>query len=311
MSCRSVNARNVKASLSRAVVSRPLLVTLAIACALAATPSQAEDTIAAAGHLHEVRGARLYIESQGSGPPIVFLHGGVVYFESNFAMQRDYFAAFRKVIGIDQRGHGRSPDDERPFSYREMADDTAAAIEQLGIAPVDVIGHSDGGNVGLILARTHPHLVRRLVVSGANLRAGLAADELERRKTWTPQQVADRVRTLSDSLPPRFRTDYEKVNPQGPGHWWPFLTKSYQLWLTPVVIEPADLKGITIPVLVMAGDHDFTPIEQTLEIYRNLPQGQLLILPGTGHGTMRDRPELANLAMREFLERPQRDMPAR
>jgi pimeloyl-ACP methyl ester carboxylesterase len=63
------------------------------------------------------------------------------------------------------------------------------------------------------------------------------------------------------------------------------------------------LKTIKIPVLVMAGDHDFTPIEETLEIYRNLAQGQLIILPGTGHGTMSQRPELANLAMREFFER--------
>jgi pimeloyl-ACP methyl ester carboxylesterase len=287
------------------------LVALGIASAVVAMPSYAQETEAARGRLHEVRRARLYVESQGSGAPIVFLHGGVVYFESTFAMQRNYFAAFRKVIGIDQRGHGHSPDDERPFSYREMAEDTAAVIEQLGIGPVDVIGHSDGGNVGLILARDHPQLVRRLVVAGANLRAGLPADELERRKTWSPQQIADRVHKLSDSLPPKFRTDYEKVNPGGPGHWWPFLTKSYQLWLTPVVIEAADLKGIRIPVLVMAGDHDFTSIEETLEIYRNLPQGQLFIVPGTGHASLQDRPELANLAMREFLERPDRDKLAR
>ena len=284
------------------------LMTLGLACAVAAMPSYAQETAAAGGHFLEARGAKLYVESHGSGSPIVFLHGGVVYFESNFAMQRNYFASFRKVIGIDQRGHGHSPDDDRPFSYREMAEDTAAVIEQLGIGPVDVVGHSDGGNVGLILARYHPQLVRRLVVSGVNLRASLPPDELERRKTWSPQQVADRVRKLSDGLPPQFRTDYEKVNPEGPGHWWPFLTKSYQLWLTPVVIETAELKRIRTPVLVMAGDHDFTSIEETLEIYRNLPQGQLFILPGTGHGTMRDRPELANLAMREFLERPHSDI---
>jgi pimeloyl-ACP methyl ester carboxylesterase len=288
-------------------VRRYLLISLGIGCAAAVLPSHAEESATAGGRFLEVHGARLYVESQGSGAPIVFLHGGVGYFESDFTMQRNYFAVFRKVIGIDQRGHGHSPDDGRPFSYREMAEDTAAVIEQLGIGPVDVIGHSDGGNVGLILARHHPRLVRRLVVSGANLRASLAPDELERRKSWSPQQVVERVRKLSDGLPPQFRTDYEAVNPEGPGHWWPFLTKSYQLWLTPVVIETVELKGITVPVLVMAGDHDFTSIEETLEIYRNLPQGQLLILPGTGHGTMRDRPELANLAMREFLERPQSD----
>jgi pimeloyl-ACP methyl ester carboxylesterase len=82
------------------------------------------------------------------------------------------------------------------------------------------------------------------------------------------------------------------------------LAKCYQMWIQPVVIEPADLKRISAPVLVMAGDHDFTSIEDTVEIYRGLPNGQLMILPATGHGTMRQRPELSNLAIREFLEQP-------
>ena len=88
-----------------------------------------------------------------------------------------------------------------------------------------------------------PLLEESRILPVIEILAGLPADELERRKTWSPQQVADRVRKVSDSLPPQFRTDYEKVNPEGPGHWWPFLTKSYQLWLTPIVIETAELKA--------------------------------------------------------------------
>jgi pimeloyl-ACP methyl ester carboxylesterase len=64
------------------------------------------------------------------------------------------------------------------------------------------------------------------------------------------------------------------------------------------------LKTIKIPVLVMAGDHDFTSLEETALIYRSLPAGQLAILPGTGHGTFSVRPELTNFVTREFLERP-------
>jgi pimeloyl-ACP methyl ester carboxylesterase len=281
---------------------RSVLVALSFFGAAAAPPVCAQEAATAVRTMHEVRGARLHVETLGSGPPIVFLHGGVVYFESTFARQRDEFARSRTVIGIDQRGHGHSPDDARPFSYREMAEDTAALIRQLGVGPVDVVGHSDGGNVGLLLASRHPELVRRLVVSGANLRAGLPSAELERRKTWTAQQVDERVHKIADTLPPRFRTDYEKVAPDGAGHWWAFLTKSYYLWLTPVVIETAELKAIACPVLVMAGDRDFAPIEETVEIFSNLPKGQLFILPGTGHATFQDRPELASLAMREFLE---------
>lgn len=283
---------------------RLALTIAAAACATAAISAFAAESAAATHRYHEVNGSKLYVETVGSGPPIVFLHGGIRFFETNFPKQRDYFASFRQVIGIDRRGHGRSPDNARPFSYVEMAKDMATVIEQLGVAPVDVVGHSDGGNVGLILARDYPQLVRRLVVSGANLRPALPPDEVKRRREWPPGRLAEKAREAAATFPPDFRSEYEAVSPDGAEHWWTLVTKSYELWLTPVVIEPADLKKIGIPVLVMAGDHDFTPIEETLEIYRNLPQGQLFILPGTGHGTMSQRPDLVNLGMRQFFEGP-------
>jgi pimeloyl-ACP methyl ester carboxylesterase len=267
---------------------------------IAATLASAAETGAGASQWVEVRGSKLYVETFGNGAPILFLHGGVVFFDNNFAAQRDHFASFRKVIGFDRRGHGHSPDDARPFSYKEMAEDTAALIEKLGIAPVDVVGHSDGGNIGLILAHDHPGLVRRLVISGANLAGGIAAEEVERRSQWPAAKVAEAVRKLDAVLPATFRPDYEKVAPGA--NWESLLTKSWRLWMTPVVIAPADLAAIGIPVLVMAGDHDFASIEETIAIYRALPHGQLAILPGTGHGTFTVRPDLSNLLVREFLE---------
>ena len=282
------------------------LAPFAVAATIVATavPALGADRTAQTQAYLEVRGSRVYVETFGSGTPLVFLHGGLLFFDNSFAAQRDYFAATRKVIGIDRPGHGHSPDNGRPFSYREMAEDMAAVIEQLGIGPVDVVGHSDGGNVGLLLARDHPQLVRRLVVSGANLRAGLPPDELERRRQWSPQQLADKVRQFEERLPPNFRSDYQAVAPDGPGQWEKFLLKSYPLWLTPVVIDSADLKTIRSPVLVIAGDKDFTSIEETVEIYRGLPRGQLFIVPGTGHATFSERSDLANLAIAEFLGRP-------
>src|SRR5450755_1075330 len=104
----------------------------------------------------DVRGSRIYVETFGSGAPLVFLHGGLLFFDNSFAKQRDYFSSTRKVIGIDRPGHGHSPDNGRPFSYQEMADDMAAVIEKMAVGPVDIIGHSDGGNVGLLLAHDHP-----------------------------------------------------------------------------------------------------------------------------------------------------------
>jgi pimeloyl-ACP methyl ester carboxylesterase len=219
-------------------------------------------------------------------------------------MQRDAFALSHTVVGIDQRGHGHSPDDARPFSYEDMAEDTAEVIRFLRLGAVDVVGHSDGGNVALRLARNHPELVRRVVISGANLRPSLAPDELQARQHWSSQQLTEYLSKLEKQLPPTFRTDYEAVAPNGAAHWGVVLEKSYRLWLTPVVMDSADLAAIQAPVLVIAGDKDFSSVEETAEIYRGLRKAQLFIVPGAGHGTFSDKPELVNLAIRQFLDAP-------
>lgn len=278
----------------------PLLVAILLTTSAGADARAAND----GARFVEVRGAKLHVQVAGRGPPVVFLHGGLHFFDNTFARQRDAFAASYTVIGIDQRGHGHSPDDARPFSYAEMAEDTAAVIRALDVGRVDVVGHSDGANVALILARTHPEIVRRVVVSGANLRASLAPDELQKRQKWTDAELAEFLARFEQRMPPSFRTDYEAVTPDGAAHWSVVLAKSYRLWLTPTVIGGADLAAIAAPVLVIAGDQDFTSLEETAELQRGLRTSQLFIVPGTGHATFSQTPELVNLAVRRFLDAP-------
>jgi pimeloyl-ACP methyl ester carboxylesterase len=172
----------------------------------------------------------LYVQIYGHGAPIVFLHGGMAFFDNSFAKQRDYFATYRTVIGIDQRGYGHSPDGPWSLSYKMMADDTAAIIEKLGLGPVDIVGHSDGGDLALVLVRDHPNLVRRLVISGANIRVNLSPEEKQRAQ-WSPQQLAGHLREVANSLPPWFLPDYSRVSPDGPELWMTLLAKSYDMWL--------------------------------------------------------------------------------
>jgi pimeloyl-ACP methyl ester carboxylesterase len=283
--------------------------TLFCVLSLLALPAFAESPLVMR-QVYEVNGTKLHTETVGRGTPILFLHGGLLFFDNNFTKQKDYFAARHTVIGIDQRGHGHSPDGPWQLSYQQMADDTAAIIRKLKVGPVDVVGHSDGADIALVLARDHPELVRRVVISGANLR-GLPPAELEARKHWTPEQQAKKLLEVAAWLPPYFATDYAAVSPDGAEHWMTMVAKCYSLWGQSVVIEPAELAKISAPVLVMAGDHDFTSLEETAEIFRGLPHGQLIVFPGTGHGTFQDRPELVNLAIAEFLERPDGDASAR
>lgn len=254
-----------------------------------------------AGKLYEVQGVKLYVEVSGTGPPLVFLHGGLGSFDAAFAQQKDYFSALRTVIGIDQRGHGHSPDNERPFSYREMADNTAALIQKLGLISVDLVGHSDGGNVALLLARFHPKLVRRVVVSGANISGD-----------YNGMIAYARFRLTSDKdfaarLSPRLRDAYVRISPDGDRHWLSVVAKTKELWSTWRVLDPTDLAAIRVPVLVIAGDRDVVSLEHTIAIFRGLPMGQLCILPRTGHMTMQERSDDFNRLVREFLERPDED----
>jgi len=288
-----------------------IIVSAILAAVAALAPAAAiADSSNGTQSYYEVRGAKLYTQIYGHGPPIVFLHGGMVFFDNSFAKQRDYFSAFRTVIGIDQRGHGHSPDGPWSLSYKLMADDTAAIIEKLGLGPVDIVGHSDGADLALVLVRDHPNLVRRLAISGANIRVDLSPEE-KLRSQWSQQQLDGHLRKMAAALPPWFLPDYAKVSPDGPDHWMTLLAKCYDMWLQPVVIASADLKKISIPVLVMAGDHDFTSIENNAEIFRDLPRGQLIIVPASNHGTFNKRPDLVNLAIREFLDQPDSDTPAR
>lgn len=270
---------------------RHLCAALAASLALATGPRTSR-----AGELRTVRGARLFTQIFGNGAPVLFLHGGLHHFDDTFGAQRDAFAATGRVIGVDQRGHGRSPDTDAPFSYRDMAEDIAALIRDLGTGPVDVVGHSDGGNVALLLAATHPSLVRRVAVSGANLRAAHGADELKRRAAFTQAQIAERLAGARDA--------FVRVAPDGAARWPSFAAKSWHLWLTPVVITADELRAIRAPVLVMAGDRDIIALEETLSIYRGVARGQLYILPGTGHDTFQDRPDAVNTALRKFLDAP-------
>jgi pimeloyl-ACP methyl ester carboxylesterase len=283
----------------------------ALAATMLASAAASPAALPGTARHYQVGATKLYVETFGHGPPILFLHGGMMFFDNSFASQRDYFGANHTVIGIDQRGHGHSPDGPWKLSYKLMADDTASILEQLGVGPVDVVGHSDGAQVALLLARDHPELVHRLVISGANLGSGLTPEQAQQRREWPPDKLAAKLQQVTDLLPGFIRADYGRASPDGPDHWMAMLGKCYMMWIEPVMIQPAELKGITAPVLVMAGDHELTSIEETTAIYRALPHGQLFIVPATGHLTLIDRPSLVNLAIREFLDQQNGGTPTR
>jgi pimeloyl-ACP methyl ester carboxylesterase len=111
----------------------------------------------------DLNGLPTWIHGLGAGDTVVMLHG--VFgdgrdFEGNLASLSSDF----RLVTMDRRGHGRTPDPGGALSHHLMADDTVALIEHLDAGPVRLIGYSDGAVIALLTALRRPELVSRLVL---------------------------------------------------------------------------------------------------------------------------------------------------
>lgn len=102
--------------------------------------------------------------SAGTASAVLLLHGWTSSAAINWHRCFEPLADRRRVIALDHRGHGRGIRSRRPFSLEDCADDAAALAEQLGIAPLTVVGYSMGGPVALLMWRRHPESVSGLVL---------------------------------------------------------------------------------------------------------------------------------------------------
>ena len=123
-----------------------------------------------------VNGLQMYYEIHGAGKPLVLLHGGGSTIETSFGRVIDSLAKTRQVIAFEQQGHGHTADiAQRPFTFEQSAEDTAALLKYLHIDQADFFGYSNGGNIALLMGIRHPDMVRKLIVESAMYkRDGLA-----------------------------------------------------------------------------------------------------------------------------------------
>ncbi len=119
---------------------------------------------------YESAGARIAYTDDGSGAPVILLHGFQGDFERGLGSVGDFLSPEFRVIGLDQRGHGRSdkPHDADAYGIR-MADDVVRLMDQLKIQKAHVVGHSMGGIVALYLAARHPERVQSAATIGNGL----------------------------------------------------------------------------------------------------------------------------------------------
>ncbi len=253
-----------------------------------------------------VNGLRMYYEIHGTGRPLVLLHGAFSTIGTDFGKVLPTFARTRQVIGVEQQAHGHTADIERPLSYEQMADDTAALLRQLKIENADFVGYSLGGGIALQIARRRPHLVRKCVFAGGASyhRDGFYPEVLAGMKDLRPEQLAGSP----------WQTVYARTAPN-PEHWPALVAKIKELDMNFVGWPPEDIQAIKAPALLMIGDADIVRPEHVVQMFRllgggvagdlvGLPRTQLAVLPGTTHVTLVDRADWMSSMITAFLDAP-------
>jgi pimeloyl-ACP methyl ester carboxylesterase len=114
---------------------------------------------------------KTWYDEHGQGDPLVLLHGGLAdarFFAPNLPALAEHFHLYTP----ERRGHGHTPDVEGPITYQLMTDDTITFLETVVGQPADLVGHSDGAFVAMLVAMQRPELVRRLVMISGGFNQG-------------------------------------------------------------------------------------------------------------------------------------------
>ena len=239
-----------------------------VCVAQSAETSPMENTIygrnKAVGKYVKIRGINMYYETYGSGEPLLIIHGngGSI---NNFIYQIPYFEKHYKVILADSRAQGKSKDVGDSLSYEMMTDDLNALLDTLHLKNCYVIGWSDGGINGLLLAMRHPDKVNKLAVTGANLWPD---------KTAVDPFIYNWAKNYYDSLKKLPSTPSNKES-----------LKLTRLLAFEPHISTKQLQNIKCPTLVIGGDHDVILPQHTMLIAQSIPNSYLWLLPNSGHST--------------------------
>ncbi len=237
------------------------------------------------GKYVSLRGIKMYYETYGTGKPLLIIHGNGGSIKS-FSKQIPYFSKEYKVILADSRAQGKSVDTGDSLTYEMMADDLNALLDNLHLDSCYVIGWSDGGINGLLLAIRHPEKVKKLAITGANLWPDSTAIEPS-LFVW----LADAVDSLSKvKQTPEVKNEYKLIA---------MMTKEPNITL-------GQLHTIKCPTLVIGGDHDALLPKHTMLIADNIPQSYLWIIPNSGHSTPINYSKQFNETINDFFKKPYR-----
>lgn len=232
------------------------------------------------GKIINANGINIYYEESGKGDTILLLHGNSQSVKA-FKKQIPELSKSFYVIAMDSRGQGNSSEDGNILTYELMAEDVNSLLEKLNFEKVNILGWSDGGNTGLILAMKHPEKVKRLATMGANL----YNDQTSIGDKFNKMIKNDRAELVVQNNP------YAK-----------FQIRLIDLMLKELNIKPDDLKNIKCPTLIMAGSKDIIKDGHTRLIASKIEKSKLIIFDKGTHFIPDENPGLFNKMVIDFFK---------
>ena len=253
------------------------------------------------GHA-SVNGVNYYYAIYGTGEPLLLLHGGMFHIEM-FGPNLTRLAQSRQVIGVDLQGHGRTPLGDREISLVDIGNDMAGVLKKLGYDKSDVLGYSMGGGVALQFAIQHPEMVRRLVlVSTPFSQEGFYPEML-------PQQAALSAAMAEQMKETPMYKSYVAIAPHP--EEFPKLLDQMGAYMRKPYDWSADVRKLTVPVMLIYGDSDMFRPEHEVKFYQllggglqdagwqreHMSQNRLAILPDVTHYEMGVAPQMVDAAL--------------
>ncbi|WP_255306195.1 alpha/beta fold hydrolase [Streptomyces sp. Wb2n-11] len=254
---------------------------------------------------------RLAYREAGSGPSLVFLHGGFLDHRM-WEEQIRAFAPHYRVIAFDARGHGGSDNAAGPFRH---ADDVAALLRGLEAAPAVLVGVSMGGATAVDCALEHPELVRAVVVSGVGTSEPAFGD------SWTLDVFAAQEQALATGDATGWVDAFMRFTfgpHRGPGAVDPDVVRRVREMAlgtlgkhtpdepdhrVPVTATWERAVGIAVPACAINGAVDAPDnLAMADRLMRLVPDGRTVTLPDTAHYPNMENPARFDAELASFLE---------
>ncbi|HIJ66415.1 MAG TPA: alpha/beta fold hydrolase [Candidatus Hydrogenedentes bacterium] len=270
----------------------------------------------------DIGDCRLYCEREGSGMPLVLLHGGPGATHHCFHPYFSHAADFAKVVYYDQRGCGLSEYKEgEGYSIDQAVDDLDKLRKALGIDKWVVLGHSYGGLLAQCYAVKYPERLAGLVLVGSSMAARIPLDSTRQYDFLSPEEQArigeihsNRGLSMAQSVfNAHLNGDWKRQN-----YYRPSRERLAQVALYEWVHDPRfrrsvgqdtskmDLKEAfetcPIPTIVMEGEWDLTwNTDKRDKLHKNHPKSRLIVFETSSHNPFEDEPERFFAELKGFV----------